>query len=291
MKFLLALASGCLCLIVTTASAQPTVTVPDVDAEVAEKQVEPDQREVTVFRLENAAAGDVSEILSQLYRRDSVEVVPDAATNTLFLHGSEKDLESISQLIEVIDRAPATIDIEVTILETAAEGDASFENVKLTGEAASVAATIKRLQGEGRLRVLERLRTTAVENQVAMIQVGKQQPVTRGRTMRSPSRDLPGGSSAPVMSMEDFGTLLNTVSRVSGEEVMIELKVEKSWIQPGESVSDDETAEFLSTTDKLSIQSTLKVATGEVAYVGGKVIEANGRRSRLLVLLTANIQR
>lgn len=75
--------------------------------------------------------------------------------------------------------------------------------------------------------MLERLHLTAIDNQLAQLQVGKSQPMARGMSFARP----PGsGRSTPSFTMENVGTVLTATSRVSGDDVLIEIAVEKSWV-------------------------------------------------------------
>lgn len=71
-----------------------------------------DQTEMQVFKLENAEAGKVGEVLTEVASSDA-KIVSDKVTNTIVLFDKAKKLKSLSDLVDKLDKTPSVNEIEV----------------------------------------------------------------------------------------------------------------------------------------------------------------------------------
>ncbi len=251
----------------------------------------PAKRAEFLIELEHVPVTDVAEGLQQFVRgNDDIRIVPLPLSNSLLIagvHGDDADV--LQNLVRLIDRKPPAVEIDVTIVQSTAPADAEANASELAGNADEVEAKIAALGKSGTLKVLERLQITTIDNQQAKLQIGKMQPMTRGMNFAGP----PGsGRSAPSFSMENVGTALTASSRVSGDDVLIEIAVEKSWGPEAKPAGDGEASSFRpDETQKLQIVSTVRVPKGHAVQLGGMTVKGEGEQSRISAIVTAKVVR
>jgi len=243
-----------------------------------------------IIQLEHVPVADVAVSLQQFVRgNDEIKILPLTLSNSLLVAGVEgEDRTLLEDLVGLIDRKPPAVDVDVTIVQSTAPADAE-SNFELSGDAEEVKTAIEELEQSGGLKVLERLHLTTIDNQLAQVQVGKSQPMARGVNFAGP----PGsGRSVPSFVMENVGSVLTATSRVSGNDVLIELAIERSWVPEAKPAGDGEASSFRpEETQKLQIRSTVRVPKGQAVHVGGMTVKADGKQTRISAIVTAKVSR
>jgi type II secretory pathway component GspD/PulD (secretin) len=235
--------------------------------------------------LNHIPASDTAASLQQ-FVGDEIKIVPLTLSNSLLIGGVQGDrAEFLRDLVALLDRKPAAVDIDVTIIQADANGEAETKDLKLSGDAKDVASQIEALQKAGTLKVLERLHLTGTENQIAQVQVGREAAMARGVNF-SPRGQV------PTYVVEQMGSILTATSRVSGEDLLIEISVEKSWVpDKAEPASDDSDGATFRPDEKKTVQirSTIRVPKGQAVHIGGMTVNAEGKQSRISAVVTAKI--
>lgn len=248
---------------------------------------------VKIFRLSHAPATDVAEALARVLKEDKgAWAVPYPISNDLvFVHASEERMRGIAELVMMLDQKPAQIEIDVTILQTAAGAAADAETAELSGDVEAVKAKLAALEKSGTVQVHERLHLTTTDNQRSQLQVGKNEPVTRGRTFGGgATREGFGRPSQAIVSMESVGTMVTVVPRVAAGDVIMELAVEKFWIPMVEPKSDEDNSSNATETRRLSVVSTLTVPKGQAVFFGGQTFKDQSEQLRFAVIVMAHIK-
>lgn len=244
-----------------------------------------------LIQLEHVPVSEVAESLQQFIGgNDDIKIVPLALSNSLLIVGVQgDDADLLQDLVRLIDRKPPAVEIDVTIVQSTAPADAEANASELAGKADDVEAKIAALEKSGTLKVLERLQITTIDNQQAQLHIGKTQPMARGVNFSGP----PGsGRSTPSFSMENVGSMLTASARVSGDDVLIEISVEKSWVTQAKPAGDGEASSFRpEEAQKLQILSTVRVPKGQAVQLGGMTTKAAGEQSRISAVVTAKIVR
>jgi beta-lactamase regulating signal transducer with metallopeptidase domain len=199
--------------------AQPPARTPDPDPEAGApmpRLVPKDTasstnstRMVEAIRLQNALAADAAAAIKGVFenkrygkkptdkdREEAPAIIPEPISNHLFVAASPSDFAEIKRLVRVLDVAPKHLLIEVTVCEG--------EPVPTAREAAD----------KGAINVLSRPQMMVVENQTALVNVGKE--------IEFPAKS---GQSRQV------GIILQvTPGRVNGKQVPVRLVNEVSGV-------------------------------------------------------------
>jgi general secretion pathway protein D len=272
------------------APTQPTVRRPDRPTVRRPSREPPGQRlptppvrrpageagppyETLVCHLENTPAVDVANTLNELLGgllavgqlRSEVLVVPEPVTNSLLISGAPRDLEEATRLVRELDRRPASVRVEVLIVEVQQNGKPAARSPERSpGEDALGPAwegwdfgqppegrnAVARLLGEpggarpgesnravrqrlaalgdsGQLTIFSRPQITALDNQPAHIRVGRKMPIPRATAT---TRE---GARTTSVAYEQVGVIVGITPRISrGGRVTMEINVEKSGLGP-----------------------------------------------------------
>lgn len=71
-----------------------------------------EENQMKVFRLNNAHAGTVKDVLSEVASQDA-KVVSDAVTNTVVLFEKSRKLNNLSKMVKKLDSVPSEVDLEI----------------------------------------------------------------------------------------------------------------------------------------------------------------------------------
>ncbi|MAG93219.1 MAG: hypothetical protein CMJ48_05665 [Planctomycetaceae bacterium] len=177
------------------------------------------------------------------------------------------------------------VEIEVLIVEiTGAPNDKRL--VGLSDSAEKVAARVRELESKGEVDVLDRIRLTTLEDQRAMVQVGRSVAVASGRMVSSR-----GGSPRTSYQQQQIGTLISATARVDGKTVVAELQVEKSQLErlPAKADSKPDDEFVPRATETMTSQTTVRIADGTTVLAGGMQTHSKTASTQKLVLVSARI--
>ncbi len=179
--------------------------------------------------------------------------------------------------------APRAIALEVLIVGTKG-GPKDEHAAELSGPSDKVAARLRKLESEGQIVVIDRIRLTTVENQKTLVQGGRAAPVASGRTLVGR-----GGPPQTSYRQQSVGTLISATARVDGDVVIVELQVEKSELErrPSKPQPDDEFVPL--GTETLTSQATVRIESGKTVLASGLERRADAERSGQLVLASARL--
>ncbi|MHC4400641.1 MAG: hypothetical protein ACYTG0_13275 [Planctomycetota bacterium] len=179
--------------------------------------------------------------------------------------------------------APRVIAVEVLIVD-AQGGTKEKHAVAFFGPSDEVAARVDELESTGQIDVLNRLRLTTLENQKALVQVGKTESVPTGRSNLGR-----GGPPRTSYQHQQVGTLLAVTAQVDGDAIVVGIELEKSQLerrtgkpQPGD--------EFVPLgIETLTSQAAVRIGSGMTVLVGGLETKADEESSRQLILASARL--
>lgn len=242
-----------------------------------------------LFLARHAPASSIADLVrSALGEAPGSSVMIEPVSNALLVRAPAEDLERVANLLEQIDRPPAVIAFDVTILRMTS-GATQLSTEDLSGDPAKVEARIAELEKAGSVELIDRLHLTTLDNQKAQVQVGQNVLVRQpGESVGFPGRPQQRAVSYRV---EDVGTLVTVMPRRAGDAVVAELAVEKSWFPAAKpSVDgDDEATSPGPAKEILQAKATLRLPPGEAVLLGGNDALVAGNRSRVAVIITARV--
>tara|TARA_R110002049_G_scaffold193364_1_gene362202 strand:+ start:2670 stop:4757 length:2088 start_codon:yes stop_codon:yes gene_type:complete len=224
---------------------------------------------------------------TSLYENLSIRV--DPGRNAIIARGAPDELESLSELLSMLDKPKRQVLIEATIVEvtlsdasslgvqwdlvqdrlSATFSDTSSGNLTSLFPGASVsyintdiAAVINALATTSDVEIVSSPRMLVLNNETARLQVGDQVPII---TQSAVSVSDPGAPLVNSTSYRDTGVILTVTPRIrAGGMVEVDVSQEVSG------VSETTTSAIDSPTiSQRSIQSVLAVPDGSTAVLGG----------------------
>jgi type II secretory pathway component GspD/PulD (secretin) len=249
-----------------------------------------------LFVPQHFPAKNLAEAIQQvLPGTEGVRVVAEPVSNAIFIHAPAEQIARVRDLLTQLDAPPAVIEVEVVILRTAAEGKPAAAS-DLSGDAEKVRAALASLEQAGSVEVMDRLRLTTLDNQIAQVRFGQKTFAPGPSRSFSPPSD-PGRSFSPPseavrrlisFSPNEVGTTVTVTPRRSGDDVVAELAVEKSWLPPA-GAAEDAGAAKPTATETLSTRATLRLPKGQSVLLGENDSTTTDGRSRTAVIVTARI--
>jgi general secretion pathway protein D len=227
-----------------------------------------------------------------------VDVQADEDTNSLVIRTSPRNFEAIQNIVNNLDKLRPQVLIKVLIADVTLDDtmkfgvEGSWENqmtvsggdhatnrfgtdfslatqgftYTLTGDEFS--GTLNMYAQEGRLKILATPRILVLDNQTAIINIGKQVPIVSNTTINSL------GNTVNTVRYEDVGIILEVTPHINPDGlVTMEVKPEVSDIAPStESVQITEgvtSPTFLVN----SAETTVAVHNGQTVIIGGLIRE------------------
>lgn len=241
------------------------------------------ERVTVVIPIHHAPVAEVAEALGRSMRDRSMTIVPEMVSNSLLVSLPPDQIKIAEETVRALDRAPNLLRIEFGIIELAggAEIDGPYEG--------GLGDLLKEWGDDKRIQAVERASLTTLEGQVAQVQIGMSKAVPSGRS----STAFGGRGGAPTRvtqyQQRDMGTLVTVNGRVAGDDVLLEVNVERSGLANVKSVvaETDEEAEFVPPEiTTLTVKSTIRVTPGHTVLVTAR---GDGNR-KVAVLASVRVE-
>lgn len=239
--------------------------------------------------IRNGAAAQVSQL------DGNVRVVADEKRNALLIRAPRTEYRRIEQALRELDKAPAQVLIEASIVEVSLTGNLSYGvewffqnymsrgregqallNLRTTGDigaqqpgfsysilnaGGTVRATLNALSEQTKLRVLSNPTVLVLDNHNATIQIGKQQPVKSSTTAT-------GTLVTEAITYKDTGVMLSVTPSVNSGG-LITMDIVQQVTDVGEIDVATGQRSFLTR----QIQSRVAVRSGDPIVLGGMIRE------------------
>ncbi len=182
---------------------------------------------------------------------ETVTVSVDEETDVLVVKGTEQAVRNATRLMTARDVAPQMVSIQVEISISDPEG------------------------GRDSQKIVDSLQLTTIEGQKALMQFGQQVAVVTGR------QSFGGRGTQTQTEQRMTGSMLQVVPRITDTGVVVQLTLEKSWMEhPAPPASEDEASGELQTptTYTTEIQTTLMIASGKTQTLKAVVSGGSGVR-------------
>jgi len=223
----------------------------------------------------------------------SIRIVADKDTNSVIIDAPEAIMVHLQQVLQDIDREPAQIFIEASIVEVtltkdlnygidwskiASHGNLTVSNYtsdstsfspiapgfSATYVGSDISAALTALSSQSKVKIVSAPKITTIENSPATLQVGDQVPVVVQSAQSTTT------STAPLVNSVDYrdtGVLLKVTPRItSGNRILLDVSQEVS------SVAKTVTSGIDSPTiNQRKLASSLIVPEGAVVALGGLI--------------------
>jgi type II secretory pathway component GspD/PulD (secretin) len=252
-----------------------------------------------LYPVKYGSAKDLAAVLGEHFKGDAeFKAVPDSPSNFLLINVSAGALDEVVKVLEMLDRRPQAVSVEMLIAEVAAKKadgdkpDAAEQDLdakEFTGPMADVVAKLEALRKKGLVGSVKRLQLTAVEGQPASVFLGEQKPFVAALTVTG------RGTTSRNITYHNIGTKMDVTARISPDKVnAVDLKFEDSRAhvaEDGVPLGSDENnvpvraAEFITATlnDKLSIPS------GHALAAQGVKTTSKTEKAQTLVIVGARV--
>lgn len=182
-----------------------------------------------------------------------------------------------------VDLTSKMVEIDVQIVETT--GDQDDEGLDPTVASEDALARVRELEKQGKVDVVHRIKLTTLDQQSAFVQVGERRPVVS-------SRHIAGGRGVDSFTYENVGTILGVTPRIAGNDVVMELDIEKSYLDDARPAAGDQDDDDSFVPPRIVVamcQTTIRVAPGQTVIAGGMQSQSDDGKSTFLILATARV--
>ncbi|MFP1132808.1 type II secretion system secretin GspD [Asticcacaulis sp. W401b] len=221
----------------------------------------------------------------------SIRIVADKETNTVIVSAPEAERVRIQSVLNEVDREPAQVTIEASIVEVTLNNEFSFgvdwqtingalsisnyttDSTSLAPQApgfsvnylrSDIKAALNALSSKSKVRIVSAPKMTARENATASLQIGDQVPIVKQNSQST------NGGNAPIVSTIDYrdtGVTLKVTPRVLNDN-----RVAMDVTQEVSSVARTQTSGIDSPTIKQrKLESSLIIPEGTVVALGGLI--------------------
>ena len=241
---------------------------------------QPDQ--IKIFQVHRDVAS-LANTLAYLSEGTAVQVMADAASNSIILRGPAGALDSMAAVIQRLDQPTRQVEVRLLVAELAGSSDATPE---FDADFEVAVAQVRKLQTEGDATVLKRIQLASLENKAATVQVGETQALAVGENFG------PGGRQ-PQRSyqMQEMGTLVEVTPRVAMDgKVLLDLSFELTRLAPTRRPEPNEADPFVPPGRVTAVlKSSLAVPNGRTVTVTDFASAATPEDARLIMLISARV--
>jgi general secretion pathway protein D len=245
-----------------------------------------------------ASAKQIEEALTESqapsrFDPEALKVSVEKSTNSLLVMAPASRWHSLEAALQQLDRAPAQVLIEATVLEVTLNRDFQFgvdwslvsPSGKLTGTLSSsdtgavaprfpglsvtylntgVTAVVNALASRTNVEVMSAPKLVALDNQTASLEVGDQVPIV---VQQSQSTSAPGAPLVVSTQYRDTGVILKIKPRINGDHtVLVDLSQEVSSVAPTTTSGIDSP-----TIQQRKFESSLQIPEGATVALGGLI--------------------
>jgi type II secretory pathway component GspD/PulD (secretin) len=272
-------------------AAPPAATTSAVDAPKYERLLVP------VHFIDPAA---VAEKITALFNhgnrgQSTVSALSVPGTNCLMVSASQEDLGEVARIVAQLDRTPRAVAIDVWIVDLHPDAAKGVESSSAhapaelisAGPRAKVIEELAKLEKEGKALVVNHLQLTSLEGHEAMAQQGERKP-------RITATNVNQGGRMSTVTFENTGTIVKATPRVTGNQVILDINAEKSFMGPeftGAIISQPINGPEVRSPSAISLvgKATLTLNSGEVGAMTGLKGSPDDAAGSYQVLVSAEV--
>lgn len=144
---------------------------------------------------------------------------------------------------------------------------------------------LERLETEGKLAGIQRLKLNLVANQQSQLQTGETVQMVVGRSMRPPGADPNtrggfGGPPSEIMRSQQIGTMVQAIARPTETGALVEIKLERTgYNAPRPPAAPDAPPPDAPKTNQMTVSTTVALLEGENQIIGGMQSSKDGDKT------------
>jgi type II secretory pathway component GspD/PulD (secretin) len=215
----------------------------------------------THYAVRHADPSVLAEVVGSHFKGEATLIAaPAGSGHAVLISGSAAAVPEVVKLLELLDKKPRTVEVEITIADVPAAKDGK----ELTQAELVTAALAKENKGQ-------RIKLTAVEGQQVTTQIGGNKPYTSG--MAAGPGFGKGGPVARSISYQMVGTTVKMAPRIGADNaVALELNVQENKLRQPEAADEvgAPTMENNTLNTKLNIPAGRSIIAQSVRTEGGK---------------------
>ena len=269
-------------------------------AELAVHKVSnPEHRERLVYRLANAPASDVAQVVNELLKSERTPLGPpmpntvvlaDVVSNSLIISGTSDSIHETVRLVEQLDKEPLMVHVEavVGLIESPEELSLLKPNPdgpELSCSHAEACELIEKYSKSDAVKIIARPQLLTLDNQPAFLQIGDRVP----RIKSTKDGHVTG------TELENVGLIIGLTPRIANDRVVtMEIDLEKSQLGPehqGVPVGVDDEGNVIRSPkiETMVVQTTVKIPSGQAVIIGGMALQEDNHRGELLLVVTPHV--
>jgi type II secretory pathway component GspD/PulD (secretin) len=230
------------------------------------------------FAVKHADPLVLAEVGGAHFKGDATLIAaPPGSGNAVLISGSPAIVPEVVKLLELLDKRPRTVEVEITTVELPVKKDAK----ELTpADLATVDSLVK--DGKG-----QRVKLTSVEGREATTQIGGNRPFVSG-TIQAGGGFAKGGGAPAMKSItyHQVGTTVKLTPRIGANNaVLVALSLQESKIRQPEA-GDDVGAP---TMESNSLNTKLNILSGRSVIAQSARTETKAGAITTVVIVTAKI--
>jgi type II secretory pathway component GspD/PulD (secretin) len=217
----------------------------------------------------------------------------DVSSNSILLNGPADQLAEAHKILQLLDRQPKTVSIDIWIVDTRSAGWESNANKEIDAalkeSPAKLVDLLQKLQGQKQAVVLNHLQLRGLEGQQSMVQLGER----KGR-INATTRTNTGRSNS--VTFESLGTMATVTPRVNSDHrLVLAIDLNKSFSAPEEKgaviaeAADGTVQARAPGVVTVQLKTTINLSDGELASLGTLASAASDAGGDIRVLISASV--
>ena len=221
------------------------------------------QQQTLIYSLRNRPATMVANTIAMVMEKKSgLTIVPDQLSNVLIICGTADTLQKCQDILKEIDQPRRMIHFEVviSIVPSGVAGPDKSEE-----------------------RLIDRIQFATLDENPANYSFGQRVAIASGTV----GKGFGQGPPSRTYQIQQVGTMFNVTPRIAGEEIAVDLQVEKSWLvdPTGGDAASDAGPKINSTT----VKSTVSLKPGVAHTVFANVTQGTNATENVSITITASL--
>jgi type II secretory pathway component GspD/PulD (secretin) len=224
-----------------------------------------------VYQVRHGDAAAIAASMARLFRNEA-EVLAAPTGNTVLVSGKPASVEEALKLMDVLDQAPRSVEVDITLAEVPRKEGADPTPAELTAAALAKGG--------------QKITLVAVEGQPVTSSTGGNKPVVSGTTGGGGGFGGPGGGGPPARRMityQNVGTTVQMTARVGEKDsVLLDLSIQDSKVRPPDAADDT----GATSVDSVSLATRLSVPAGKT--VVARAVRADGKAGATVAVVVVS---
>jgi type II secretory pathway component GspD/PulD (secretin) len=217
----------------------------------------------------------------------------DVNSNSILLSGTADQLAEALKILQLLDRQPKTVSIDIWIVDTRSAGWESTANKEIDGalkeSPAKLVDLLQKLQAQKQAVVLNHLQMRGLEGQQSTVQLGE-----RKARINSMTRSNTGRTNS--VTFENIGTMATVTPRVNSDRrLVLAIDLNKSFSAPEDTgpvlaeAADGTVQARAPSAITVQLKTTITLSDGELASLGTLASGAADVGGDIRVLISASV--